>query len=79
MGVTSPSGRLQLVSEVEVTDMDRKRSFVSDLYDGPGWKAKVKRMPDAQVIAIYLHEQDKQEQEKKDRKDKESGSDEFPF
>lgn len=31
-----------------------KRKYVSDLYSGAGWKKKVERMRDDQVVAIYL-------------------------
>lgn len=33
---------------------EQKRQYVSDLYPGENWKRSVKRMPDAQVTAIYL-------------------------
>lgn len=58
-------------------DIAIKRTFVEGLYPGPRWKEKVKKMPDAQVIAIYLREQGKPP------KNKESGSgtggDDIPF
>lgn len=43
-----------------MTDMDRKRAYVYDLYPGPKWKHRVSKvMPDEQVVAIYLkHIQD---------------------
>lgn len=44
--------------------MDRKRAFVSDMYDARGWKKKVVRMSDAQVIAIFLREQQKADETK---------------
>jgi len=47
-----------------VSDMDRKRAFVSDMYDARGWKKKVVRMSDAQVIAIFLREQQKADETK---------------
>jgi len=40
-----------------VTDADRKRAYVSDLYSGKSWKRKVSRMPDEQITAIYLKHQ----------------------
>ncbi len=43
-----------------MTDMQKKRAFVSDLYSGPGWKKKVERMSDEQVIAIFLRKQEGQ-------------------
>lgn len=55
-----------------------KRQFVMDLYDGPAWKRRVKKMSDAQVFAIWKREQDKTP--KKTPKRKESGDDgEAPF
>lgn len=57
-------------------DLERKREFVASLYDGPKWKAQVKRMPDGQVIAIYLKEKKKAEE----KNSKESKPDEdTPF
>lgn len=38
---------------ISVTE-DQKRQYVSDLYSGPHWKKKVDRMPDDQIVAIYL-------------------------
>lgn len=34
-------------------DIDACRAEVAKKYDSPNWRAKVKRMPDNQVIAIY--------------------------
>lgn len=31
-----------------------KRNYVSSAYPGPNWKAKVAKMSDAQVTAVYL-------------------------
>jgi len=40
---------------------EQKRAYVSDLYDGPKWKKRVKKMSDDQVTAIYLkHQRDGQ-------------------
>lgn len=36
-----------------MNDINNKRTVLRDLY-GPGWKAKVDKMTDSQVIAIYL-------------------------
>lgn len=37
----------------------QKRQYVYDLYSGHKWKKQVERMPDDQVVAIYLkHQQD---------------------
>jgi hypothetical protein len=60
-----------------VSDIEAKRAYVADLYPGPQWKKKVKVMPEAQVIAIYLRETGKPP--KKNDKPKESGSDDIPF
>lgn len=56
-------------------DIERKRDFVASLY-GPKWKAKVKRMSDDQVIAIYLKE--KKKAEEKDSKESKPDGD-IPF
>lgn len=42
-----------------MSDIKQKRAWVADLYSGSGWKAKVKRMPDDQIVAIYLRERQK--------------------
>jgi len=47
-----------------MTDINQKRDFVSNLYPGPKWKAKVRKMSDAQVVAIYLKEQNSPKKEK---------------
>lgn len=61
-----------------MTEVD-KRAYVADLYSGPGWKEKVGKMSDAQVIAIYLRESSKPQKPKND-KPKESGqNDDIPF
>lgn len=57
-----------------------KRSFVADLYSGPGWKKKVLKMSDAQVTAIFLREQKKAAEANTPKpKKKESGDDDIPF
>jgi hypothetical protein len=60
-----------------MSDIEVKRAYVADLYPGPGWKKKVQRMPDAQVIAIYLREHDKPKQAKP-KESKANGGD-IPF
>lgn len=40
------------------------REYVNAMYDSPWWRKKVAKMGDAQVIAIYLKEQNKQDQPK---------------
>lgn len=63
-----------------MSDMIQKRDYVNGLYSGPGWKAKVRRMTDAQVIAIYLREHTKEQEAKhKQDKKKESNDGESPF
>jgi len=42
-----------------MSDIQLKRTFVYEMYSGRGWKAKVNRMSDAQIIAIFLREQKK--------------------
>ena len=32
---------------------DQMRELVKDAYPGPNWKAKVAKMPDGQIIALY--------------------------
>jgi hypothetical protein len=46
---------------VVVTDMERKRAFVAEMYPSAGWKKKVSKMPDGQIFAIYMREQHKLE------------------
>lgn len=57
-----------------MSDIEVKRAFVADLYPGPGWKQKVKQMPEAQVIAIYMREQ-----EHPHKDDKKKDGDDIPF
>ena len=33
--------------------MDQMRAAVAALYSGKGWKEKVARMPEGQILAIY--------------------------
>ena len=33
--------------------IDQMRVYVGSQYDSPGWKRKVQKMPDGQVIALY--------------------------
>lgn len=42
-----------------MTDIEQKRTWVADMYPGPRWKKAVSRMPDSQVIAIYMREHNK--------------------
>lgn len=59
-----------------MSDIEIKRAYVADLYPGPGWKKKVNKMPEAQVLAIYLRESTKPPE---NNKSKESGEDDIPF
>lgn len=58
-----------------MTDVENKRIWVSEMYPGPRWKKAVAKMPDSQVVAIYLREQKKQN----DTGSKESNDDPTPF
>lgn len=40
-----------------MTDADKKRAYVSDLYSGPKWKKQIRGMHDDQITAIYLDHQ----------------------
>lgn len=55
-------------------DIEAKRQFVMGLYSGPAWKRRVQKMPEGQVVAIYLREQGKPK-----NPPKESTSDSAPF
>ncbi len=37
-----------------MTEKDRRRAFVSDLYAGLKWKKRVAKMSDDRITAIYL-------------------------
>lgn len=59
-----------------MTSPDNMRAYVADMYPGPRWKKKVKKMPDGQVMAIYMREHDP---ERKKKPPKESNDDPTPF
>lgn len=40
-----------------MTSDDEMRQFVADLYDGPRWKRRVKKMPSTQIYMIYHSKQ----------------------
>lgn len=42
-----------------MSDINRKRDYVADLYPHRGWKKKVSKMSDAQIVAIFLREHNK--------------------
>lgn len=56
-----------------------KRAFVSELYPSPKWKSQVAKMPDRQVIAIYLREQGKPPKNTKPKESDGTGGDDIPF
>lgn len=58
-----------------MSDINSKRAFVYDLYSSKGWKHKVEKMSDAQVVAIFLRNQEKPKEESKE----ESDDDPIPF
>lgn len=46
-------------------NVEHERAWIGKLYSGSGWKKKVAKMPDAQVLAIYLREKRKATADKK--------------
>lgn len=61
-----------------MSDVEAKRAFVASLYSGERWKRQVRKMSDAQVVAIYMREHNKPQRNKPKQK-KESNSDDIPF
>lgn len=53
---------------------DQRRNYVAGLYPGPRWVARVGKMSDAQVFAIYQAKQQVDEEKKEKVK-----QDELPF
>lgn len=47
-------------------EMEQKRAYVSALYPGKRWRRRVRRMPDSQVVAIFLREKNKESDKPKD-------------
>lgn len=41
---------------------EREREYVSNMYSGKKWKARVRKMSDAQILAIYFKETKKVEE-----------------
>lgn len=37
-----------------MSDIELKRTFVHNMYQGEGWKKRVKKMGDSQILAIYM-------------------------
>jgi hypothetical protein len=48
---------------------DVERQFVSDMYHSEKWKAKVAKMSDEQVVAIFLRQKAKQPEPKEESPD----------
>lgn len=61
-----------------MSDIEAKRAFVAGISSSPGWKKKVLKMSEAQVVAIYLKEQAKTTRPKPVDKTEKSGDD-LPF
>lgn len=61
-----------------MASIDEKRSYLASLYPGPGWKRKVRYMPDIQVTAIYLKEKAKGPRPKPGEKETKQ-DDDIPF
>lgn len=55
-----------------MVNSSQERIFVSDLYSGKEWKRKVSKMPDGQIHAIYMKEQNKQIKDKKETEAKDN-------
>jgi hypothetical protein len=56
-----------------MSDIEKKRDYVYHMYGSPGWRQKVLKMPDSQVIAIYLGDLKRKERAaKKEREAKRS-------
>jgi hypothetical protein len=60
-----------------MSDIEKKRAFVYDMYPGKGWHAKVKKMSDAQIVAIYLKHQSEPQPQHEEKPD--DDSDTIPF
>ena len=41
-----------------INDVEKRR-YVEKMYSGPSWKKRVFKMPDDQIFAIYMREQEK--------------------
>lgn len=42
-----------------MSDIEQKRAWVAELYPSESWKRKVRHMPEAQIVAIYMREQNR--------------------
>lgn len=60
-----------------MSDIEVKRAFVAELYSGPRWKKQVRKMPESQVIAIYMREINKTNDEPEPEESKDDGD--IPF
>lgn len=56
------------------SSVDHERKWVGELYPGRGWKKKVSKMSDSQILAIYIREHQKPSKPKP-KQDKESNPD----
>lgn len=54
-----------------------KRNHVANMYPSDRWKAKVSKMDDAQVIAIYMRDQERQQ--KQQETETNNDRDDIPF
>lgn len=64
-----------------MTNIEQKRAFVGEMYPGKGWKAKVRKMSDEMVFAIYMREQHRLNNHptKESKPESESEDDGIPF
>lgn len=51
-----------------MSDINKKRAFVYDMYPHKGWHKRVEKMSDAQILAIFLREQNKAKEESSEEK-----------
>lgn len=42
---------------------EHERDYVAKMYPGRGWRNKVKKMSDAQVLAIYIKDKNRKKKE----------------
>jgi hypothetical protein len=59
-----------------MSDINKKRAFVYDMYPFKGWHRRVDKMSDAQILAIFLREQNKAKEESSDEEKSDDG---IPF
>jgi hypothetical protein len=62
-----------------MNDINSKRAFVIQMYPNkPRWRNRVNQMPDHQIVAIYMKEQEKQAAQTKSETKTET-NDDIPF